>query len=118
MTINSQNFEMYRGDSKEIRIPITDEATGLAVDLTPYLSGSIIWVVYNRTSKATILSKSYGDGISVPTPSSGEIIITLRPEDTESIIPNTYNHECEISSSSTNVATVTTGTINILYSKA
>lgn len=118
MTVKSQNFEIFAGDSKQIEILVTDEDTDLPVDLTPYLSGTIIWVVYDKSTKNLILSKSLGSGVTVPSPSSGIVIITLSPTDTENITPKLYNHECEISSSPTDVATVTTGTINILYSKA
>lgn len=119
MTITGQNFEMYQGDTKEIHIIVTDEETGLPLDLSPYVANDgIVWVLYGQTNKNIILSKSYGEGITVPVPSTGELIVTLLPTDTENVIPNTYNHECEISSSSTNVATVTTGTLKILYSRA
>lgn len=119
MTISGQNFEMYQGDTKEIHIAVTDEATGLPLDLSPYVAfDGITWVMYRQTSQQTVLTKTYGEGITVPIPSNGEIIITLLPTDTENINPSTYNHECEIVSSNTNVATVTTGTVKLLFSRA
>jgi hypothetical protein len=120
MTVSGQNFEMYVGDSKEIYITVTDEETGLPLNLSPYVANSgIAWVVYRPTTKEIVLSKLFGAGVEAVIPySNGVIKITLNPSDTENIIPNTYNHECEISSSLTNVATVTVGTIKFLYSRA
>jgi hypothetical protein len=118
MTIKGQNFEIYAGDSKNLEILITD-STDSPLDLTPYMiAGGITWVIYHPTTKAIVLSKGYTDGITVPIPSNGIAIVSLLPEDTENIAPKLYNHECEISSSTTEVATVTVGTVNIIYSRA
>ena len=105
---------MYQGDTKQVIITIYDE-DGVILPLAGY---DITWVVYHPTTKNVILSKSLGSGITVPTPLNGEVIIELLPVDTENVVPNTYNHECEISTSTTDVATTTTGTIKILYSRA
>lgn len=113
MTLSGQNFEMHQGDNKEIIITNYDENDAI-LDLTGY---SIVWVAYHPTTKALILSKSLGDGITVPTPENGQIVISLLPADTLSVVPNTYNHEVEITLSSV-VSTTTTGTIKILFSKA
>ena len=114
MTIKGQNFEIFQGDTKQITISVTDE-DGAILPLTGY---DAIWVVYKQTSKELIISKVLASGISIPTPSNGEIIIDLLPEDTETVIPGTYLHECEISTSPIDVSTVSTGTIKVLYSKA
>lgn len=114
MTTQAQNFEMFAGDTRQITISVTDE-DGAALPLTGY---DAIWVVYKQTTKELILSKVLGSGIMIPTPANGQIIIDLLPEDTEDITPGKYLHECEISTSSTDVSTVTTGIIKILYSKA
>lgn len=115
MTEVGQNFEMYQGDTKNIEIEVRDE-NGAILPLDPY--DGITWIVYNTTTKATVLTRTLGDGITVPTPSNGVILISLVPADTENIIPNTYAHECEIVSGTSIVATVATGTIKIIYSKA
>lgn len=115
MTATGQNFEMHQGDRKQVEIPVTNEL-GAALDLGPFTE--VVWVVYHPTTKNIVLTKSLGDGITVPIVSDGVIIIDLLPEDTVDIIPNTYNHECEISDGADVVATVTTGTIKIIFSKA
>lgn len=120
MTAIGQNFEVFQGDYKEIEILVKDENNNnLPLDLAPYVAfNGIVWVVYRKTTKAIVLSKTLSAGISVPAPITGIIKITLNPADTELLEPNVYNHECEISSSPTNVATVTTGNLTILYSRA
>jgi hypothetical protein len=114
MTVQAQNFELFQGDTKQITITVTDENDAI-LPLTGY---NIVWVIYKQTNKELILSKTLGDGITVPTPSNGQIIISITPEDTELITPSTYLHECEISTSPTDVSTVTVGIVKILYSKA
>ena len=104
---------MHQGDNKQLIITIYDENDAI-LNLTGY---DIVWVVYHPTTKSVILSKSSGSGITVPTPSSGQVVIDLLPADTLSVVPNTYNHECEITLSSV-VSTTTTGIIKILYSRA
>lgn len=107
---------MYQGDRKQIQILVTNPDTGLALDLAPFTS--ITWVAYRGTNKETILSKSLSDGISVPTPADGTIVIDLLPADTEDIYPSIFLHECEIDDGNDDVATVCTGTLKILFSKA
>jgi len=114
MTATGQNFDIYQGDSKQVIITTYDENDAI-LNLTGY---DITWVLYKSTTKELILSKTLGDGITVPTPSNGEIVINFLPEDTENVIPNTYLHECEISTSPTDVSTVTTGSVKVFYSKA
>lgn len=114
MTYTGQNFEIYQGDTKQIIITVYDE-DGAILNLTGY---NINWVMYKSTTKELILSKSLGSGITVPTPSNGQIVIDFLPVDTENVIPNTYLHECEISTSPTDVSTVTTGAVKVFYSKA
>lgn len=113
MTISGQNLEVFQGDNKQIIITIYDE-DDVILDLTGY---DIVWVVYHPTTKALVLSKALGDGITVPTPANGQLVIDLEPADTLVVVPNTYNHECEITAGSV-VSTTTTGIIKILYSKA
>jgi hypothetical protein len=115
MTMIGQNFSMYQGDTKNIEIEVTD-ANDAILPLDPY--DGIRWVMYHPTTKALVLEKTLGDGITVPTPANGVLVISLEPSDTESVVPNTYNHECELMNGATVVATVTTGIIKIIYSKA
>lgn len=114
MTIVGQNFDLYLGDTKQIIITAYNEAGGIL----PLAGYDITWVVYKSTTKAIVLTKTLGAGITVPTPSNGEIVIDILPVDTMNLIPNTYLHECEISTSPTDVATITTGAVKMIYSRA
>lgn len=113
MTVTSQDFTIFQGDVKQITISVTDEAD----DILPLDGYDIIWVWYRATNKEEVLRMTLGDGITVPTPSNGQIKIDVLPVDTEDIVPNTYIHECEISTSPTDISTVTVGTVKVLYSK-
>lgn len=113
MTIQSQNFEIHAGDTKQVIITVTDENDAIL----PLSGYDITWVMYRQTSKEEVLRKELGDGITVPTPSNGQIVIGFLPTDTADIVPNTYSHECEISSGPDDIATICTGTVKILYSK-
>lgn len=116
MAATGQNFEIYQGNTREIIILVTDDDTGLPMNLSGY---SIRWVAYEQTSKSIVLEKtSGGGGITVPNPANGEIVITIANADTQNLVPKLYNHECEISISTTSVITTTVGTMKVLYSKA
>jgi len=115
MTEVGQNFEMFQGDSKLIYINVEDEF-GNPLDISTY---TVIWVVYKQTSKEAILTKTTADDVTVSGAFNDIAVVSLSPEDTESVAPAVYNHECEISKTSEGlVSTVATGTIKILYSKA
>lgn len=114
MTITGQNFEVYQGDNKQLIITVYDE-NGAILPLTGY---SAVWVAVQQTSFATVLSKSTesGGGISIPDPDNGQLVVELDKEDTASLSPKLYNHQCEIEDSSGNHSTVTTGYMKVIKS--
>lgn len=114
MTATGQNFEIFQGDSKQIIITVYDENDAIL----PLDGYEVSWVMYRSTNKQLVLSKTLGDGITIPTPSNGQIVIDFLPDDTVNIVPNTYAHECEISTGPTDVSTVTVGAVKVFYSKA
>jgi hypothetical protein len=117
MTVSGQNFDVFQGDTKKIIFTAYDE-NDVVLDLTAYAS-SIHWVMYKLTTKTLVLEKSVTSGqIEVPTPTNGKIELNLLPEDTLTIIPGNYSHELEISSSSSDISTISTGIVKIIYSKA
>lgn len=115
MAATGQNIELHQGDTRQVIFTVKD-TDGNVFDLTGFTS--ITWVVYKQTSKVAVLTKTYGSGITVPTPANGQIVVDLLPSDTESLASAIYNHECEISSGPNDVYTVSTGTLKLLYSKA
>ena len=114
MTISGQNFEVYQGDNKEIIITVRDDNENI-IDLTGY---SVVWCVHNQRVTDIIFQKttSLGEEITIPNPTSGEIIITLEGLDTHILTPKNYGHQCEIQDQFGNHATVTTGYMKILKS--
>jgi hypothetical protein len=115
MAAKAQNFELYQGDTRQIIITVRDDNDAVA-DLSGF---SAHWVMYHPTTKALVFERSTGGGgITIPSPTSGQVLIDLIPTDTETMIPKKYNHELEISIGTGSIYTVTVGTVDILYSKA
>lgn len=113
MTEVKQSFEVYVGDTKAVTITIKDENLEI-LNLAGY---TFNWVMYDSDGDI-ILTKTLADGLSVPTPSNGGVVILLEPEDTIDLDPDIYYHEMEITSSDGDVSTVTTGYVKITDSKA
>ena len=113
MAETKQNFEVYAGDDKEVTITVRDENSEI-LNLTGY---TLNWVMSDEDEDA-ILTKTLSDGLSVATPSNGQVLLTLVPADTEDLEPGIYHHELEITSSGGKVSTVTTGYVKVSYSKA
>jgi hypothetical protein len=116
MTETNQNFDIYQGDSKQVTFTVRDE-NGAALALAGYTA---TWVLYKDRDKAAtaVLSKTIGDGLAVPTPSNGKVILTLAPAATETLATGKYSHELEVVSGAGDVSTVTTGDVTVFYSKA
>jgi len=116
MTVEHQDFEMYRGDTKNLYITILDEDTGGYLDLT---GASAIWSLYDPNTDEILVTKNTTNGITLTTPyTNGELIIHLLPDDTRNLEPaNYYFYEVEITDAFDQVATVTTGYVQIKKSK-
>jgi hypothetical protein len=113
MTVAAQNIETYQGDNKEIIITVTDD-DGVLIDLSGY---SAVWCVYNQTLETIVIQKETGGlGITIPSPTSGQLVIELESTDTATLVPKNYGHQCEIKDASGNHSTVTIGYIKILRS--
>lgn len=108
MTTYAQDFEVYQGDTKQITIKVTNEA-GAAKTLT---SSTQAWKAYDG---ATVkISKADVDISLVSVDGTDDAIrFTIDPSDTSSLTAGTYTHEAEVTDSSSNVSTVTRGTLTI-----
>jgi hypothetical protein len=108
-----QNVEHWRGNSLTIEIRVADK-NGLPIDVTPVTAK---WCVA-RSAQA----KANGDlfvektnapagGITIDPHTDGfdYLTVTLRPADTEDLVPGNYYHEAEIVDESGNVFTVCLG---------
>jgi hypothetical protein len=114
MTINGQNIELYQGDNKNIIITVVDDNDAI-LNLTGY---NAVWCMHDQTTREIIIQKttSPAEGITIPIPTNGEIIMELGQEDTANVIPKTYGYQCEIEDASGNHATITTGYVKIFRS--
>lgn len=108
MTIAGQNFEMFQGDNKELVITVYKQDGVSIQDLTGY---NAVWCAHNQTPENPVIIKttSPGEGITIPDPSSGQLVIELANVDTNTLTPKTYGHQCEVEDALGNHATVTTG---------
>lgn len=115
MPMTDQNFTMHRGDSRKIKITVTD-AAGEPKSLT----GSFIrWAMARDSSAPILIQKITGDGVSVVDAPGGEFTVSIYPSDTEEFdLPRSglrsFYHEAEVTDSAGAVATVTTGTVTLL----
>ena len=114
MTEIKQNFEVWAGDDKEITVIVREEDDSL-LDLSGY---TFNWVMYDLDDESVHLTKTLSTGLSVPTPSNGEVVITLEPDDTENLDTGLYRHELEATSSTNKISTVTVGYVIIRTSVA
>jgi hypothetical protein len=114
MTINGQNIEVYQGDNKNIIISIVDDDGGI-LNLTGY---NAVWCMHEQTAENIVLQKttSPGEGITIPDPTNGELVIALEQSDTSELTPKIYGYQCEIEDAFGNHATVTTGYLKLFKS--
>ena len=114
MTTHGQNIELYQGDNVNIIITVVDDNNQI-LNLTGY---NVVWCLHEQTTEQVILQKttSPGEGITVPDPTNGEILIPLLQDDTAEMTPKIYGHQCEIEDSSGNHSTVTTGYLKLFKS--
>lgn len=114
MTAIGQNFEMFQGDTKRLRVSVTDD-NNVAFPLT---NCTINWVTYKQTSKQVVLQKTTGGGgITVEDESGGIIVILLEPEDTETLLGQ-FTHEGELTDGTGTISTIFIGSVKILNSEA
>lgn len=118
MTVENQNFTVYAGDTKFIKVDIKDGDTGLNITT---LSGLyfrwVMWNPYAGTFDNILIEKTTSSGIEKVMDSY--VLIHLNPEDTEEILPaNYYKHELEMTDLDGNVATISTGYITVKESRA
>jgi len=117
MTETGQNIlTFFQGDDKTIVVTLYDGDPDDG-NLLPIVGCHFKWVIYNKTTKAIILSKSSDDDITLDTGNS-QIRIAMDRADTLNLTPKTYYHECEMVDNNNHASTVFTGEFQLLLSKA
>lgn len=111
MTATGQNFDMFQGDDKILRVTVLDDDDN-AVDIT---GATIAWGVYRRTPETVILTKTTSSGISLTAPGSGIFEINLIRGNTLNL-RGIYNHEAEMIDLNNNHSTILTGIVEIYKS--
>jgi hypothetical protein len=97
----NQNFEMYAGDTKYLDYSIIMDGV---------LAGSTIeWVLFDGAGVLKV-TKATSSGITIT--GDRTFRVTLSPSDTTSLL-GVYSHETEVTDASTNVSTVSAGTVLI-----
>lgn len=112
MASTNQNFYLFQGETKKIRVSVVD-STGEPFDLN---GSSLEWILYRNIDSTPSIKKTSVSGINVVTPStSGLFDIYLNQNDTE-LLPGYYNHEARIVDPSGNQSVVSNGTVEIKFS--
>jgi hypothetical protein len=108
MTEQSQDFEIWAGEYKEITITVLDAAGNPEV-----LTGATAsWVLKKRpdASLPALVSKSHDHGAEVLVPETeGKVKIVLDSDDTADLAPGTYYHETQVLDSAGRPFTPTVG---------
>ncbi len=103
------NFEMHRGDDKEITFTVVEEDLVTPVDIT---GATFTWVLARKDADSTIpsgpalVTKTESSGVVVVDAPTGKVRVDLGPGDTTGLVPGEYYQECEM---------VLTKTSTVLY---
>jgi hypothetical protein len=102
------DFAMYAGDSRIVRIAVKDEA-GAPVDIT---GSTLKWLLSRSMTGEALVEKATGDGIELQNPAAGTFGVTLEPADTEDLEDGIYYHEAEMTLDG-DISTVVSGPVLI-----
>lgn len=113
MATTSTNFDIPRGDSRDIRVTVTDSETGDPLDLT----GSTVFFtlkaeIDNDLADSSALIKK--DVVSHTDPTAGKTTIRLLPSETGALTPGEkYPYDIQVKLSGGDVMTIVSGKIRI-----
>ena len=103
------NIEMIAGNTKEIRIQVTDGA-GVPVDLSGYVAR---WGLFKPHGGDALVSKaSTTGGIDISQAASGLLLVNLAAAETDGL-SGLYLHECEVEGPGGEVETVVQGEVRV-----
>ena len=117
MTALNQNLSMVRGDTRTIRIRVTDKA-GAPINLSGATARWWMGTSADRTKPVHVRKATGGQGLTIETEAEGGVtyyalVIVLAPADTAEVPPGTWFHEAEVTDASNNVGTVTQGSFTL-----
>ena len=107
MASRNQDFRIHAGDSKLISVTVRDEDDALQ-DLT---GATIAWQMAKTPRGPAEISKSTG-GSGITLGGTGIFNVSLDPSDTVGF-SGLYYHEAQVTDVTSNVTTVTTGTVYV-----
>ena len=110
MATTDQDFTMWAGEAKTIRIPVTDDEAGAPLTLT---GAALAWAIVRIHGAVALVSKTSGGGGITLEDGDGTddvAVITLDPEDTQALAGR-YRHELAITGAQ--AAGITKGTVTI-----
>lgn len=111
--LTPQNFTMYRGKDRHLRVTVRDSA-GKLKDLSG--AQAIYWTLARNESGSKLIQKSMAGGITiVDPPSAGQFVVALVPSDTTPLEGGDYYHEAGITDNlgASDVVVIGTPTLRI-----
>ena len=111
MTVANAAISIYTGEDATITVTIySDAAQTTPQNITGW---SIQFVVHGQGFATAIITKTVGNGITLTTPASGVLTITLAAADTASLIPGQYTFSIARTDTGA-AANLTEGNLNLL----
>ena len=118
MTKLNQDFTMFQGEDKQIRVPVTD-SDGDPVDMGSFTT--VTWLLFTNkaATAATLTKQTGGSGITVISinDTNDGVQILLETDDTHEVAKGTYYHECRGIDGAGNEGVLFEGSLNLKQSK-
>ena len=111
MAAVKQDFEMVRGDTK-VLVFFVKGPDGLALPLT---GATVKWEAATSVHSETkdIAKSTAVGGVAIADADAGHVRVTLSPSDTSGLLLGRRYHELEVTQSSGEVSTVSSGTMTL-----
>jgi hypothetical protein len=111
MSSSNQNFNLFKGEDKNIIFTIRD-SNGDLFDLT---GSSAEWLLSRNNVSSPVISKTTLSGITFPYAESGLMMVDINSSDVQNLW-GMYYHEASITDTSGNRKVVANGTVKIDHS--
>ena len=109
MTQINQDFTTYSGDDLDLRVTVRSSINSNPVDITGV---SATWVAKRSPDAPAVITKTTGSGITLTTPTTGQLTITLASSDTADITGDLL-HELQVVDVGGKVSTVMRGRMRV-----